>query len=68
MSHPKFSFCDDLNAPELCVILDMQWWSKNKPAVNQWFDSQFIQDYAMSSNMLFIADANVKTAFLLKWG
>ena len=68
MNYPRFDFCEDLNAPEFCVILDIDWWGKEKSNVLEWLDMQGVIRPAISTNLLYIADPAVRTAFALKWG
>lgn len=67
MKIPRFEFCDDLDAPEICVILDMQWWGDHRQKIIQWLEENQSKDCYITSNMLFINNAALRTAFILKW-
>jgi hypothetical protein len=33
MYNPNYDFCEELDTPEICVILNQQWWMQNKIAI-----------------------------------
>jgi hypothetical protein len=70
MIGPKFSFCDDLGAPELCVIIDMDWWLKNKSNIVDWLREQGHQmqsGLGMDLGMMLVVPDEVRPLFILKF-
>lgn len=67
MRNPVIEFCDELNAPEIGVILDDQWWQENQTEIIEWCTQQGISDAMFSNRMIYIADPHVRTCFMLKW-
>jgi hypothetical protein len=65
MIGPRFSFCDDLGAPELCVIMDLDWWLKNKSEIFTWLCEQGVA--AMEQNMMMVVPDEVRPLFILKF-
>mgnify|MGYP003980909317 CR=1 len=65
----NFRFCDDLDAPQLCVIMNRFWWRENDRAILSWLDMQGATQATSSlrADMLYIADPMIRTAFTLKW-
>ena len=70
MISPRFSFCDDLDAPELCVIMDMDWWLKNKSEIVAWLREQGHQmqtGLGMDLGMMLVVPDEVRPLFILKF-
>jgi hypothetical protein len=70
MISPRFSFCDDLGAPELCVIMDMDWWLKNKSEIVAWLREQGHQmqtGLGMDLGMMLVVPDEVRPLFILKF-
>jgi len=70
MIGPRFSFCDDLSAPELCVIMDMDWWLKNKSEIVAWLREQGHQmqtGLGMDIGMMLVVPDEVRPLFILKF-
>ena len=65
MIGPRFSFCDDLGAPELCVIMDLNWWLKNKSEISTWLCEQGVA--AMEQNMMMVVPDESRPLFILKF-
>lgn len=65
MIGPRFSFCDDLGAPELCVIMDLDWWLKNKSEIFTWLCEQGVA--AMEQNMMMVVPDEARPLFILKF-
>ena len=66
MISPRFSFCDDLGAPELCVIMDMDWWLKNKSNIVDWLREQGHQ-MRTDLGMAIVVPDEVRPLFILKF-
>lgn len=66
MISPRFSFCDDLGAPELCVIMDLDWWRKNKSEIVDWLREQ---GHRMRTDlgMMIVVPDEVRPLFILKF-
>ena len=66
MIGPRFSFCDDLGAPELCVIMDLDWWMKNKSEIVDWLREQ---GHRMRTDlgMMIVVPDEVRPLFILKF-
>ena len=71
MIGPRFSFCDDLGAPELCVIMDLDWWLKNKSEIVDWLREQGHQARWGTSGddlgMMIVVPDEVRPLFILKF-
>lgn len=63
-----WSFCDDLDAPELGVCASMEWWSKNKFEVMEWFEKDGKGVGAVISDHMIFVYPNQRTLFLLRFG
>jgi len=65
----KWEWCDDLDAPQFCVILDKVWWNIVRSQVQEWFESIGCgKDQLMIGQyILYIPDPKVRTMFALKW-
>ena len=62
MRNPNYEFCEELDAPEMCVIMNRNWWQKNRKEIYAW------QGYAEGDSMLlFIKNPADRTYFMLKW-
>jgi hypothetical protein len=59
---PNWSFCDDLEGPEFCVILSPSWWQQNRHSI---LAQPGISETA--DRVLYIPDANTRLLFQLKW-
>jgi hypothetical protein len=66
MISPRFSFCDDLGAPELCVIMDMDWWLKNKSNIVDWLREQGLM-MPPGLGMMIVVPDEVRPLFILKF-
>lgn len=66
---PKWEWCDDLEAPQICVIMDVEWWVNTKDQIIPWLKEHGcdVKTTSMSSGMLHIPDPALRTLFALKW-
>ena len=62
MNNPNYEFCDELDAPEMCVILNQDWWKNNKEKINEWHPS-----VGMGNGVLYIPESADRTYFMLRW-
>ena len=60
----RFCFCDDLDAPELLVILDQRWATENREQI---LGSPGVQSLQADSSMLIISDPNDRLVFTLRF-
>jgi len=70
LAKAKFKFCDDLDAPQLCVIMNQLWWSTVEEDVKEWFIDigyNWKDQNMVDQHILYIPDPKVRTMFLLKW-
>jgi hypothetical protein len=58
----KFSFCDDLDAPELCIIIDPKWFHDNADEI---MSSEGVE--AGIGAMLLIPKPEDRMTFVLRW-
>ena len=62
MNNPNYEFCDELDAPEMCVIMNQEWWLKNKNNINEWQSN-----LSMGHGVLYIPESVNRTYFMLRW-
>jgi len=60
----RFCFCDDLDAPEILVLLDQRWANENREQI---LGSPGVQSLQADSSMLIIPDAQDRLVFMLKF-
>jgi len=60
----KFSFCDDLGAPELGVVMDVAWYESVRQELEQWLDERGCNPPI--DRMMVIEEA-VRMEFILTW-
>jgi len=60
----RFCFCDDLDAPEILVLLDQRWANENREQI---LGSPGVQSLQPDSSMLIISDPNDRLVFMLKF-
>ena len=63
---PNYEFCDELDAPELCVVMNNNWWQKNRDSIVEWIGAD-PDDVGMNGAMLFIKEPERRTYFMLRW-
>ena len=66
MYNPNYEFCSELDAPELCIIMNNDWWQKNRDAIIEWIGAD-PKDVGMNGAMLFIKEPERRTYFMLRW-
>lgn len=63
--NPRFAFCDDLDSPTLCIIMDTRWFA-------DWLETggrEWLADRgADASTGLLIMSEEAKVEFQLRWG
>jgi hypothetical protein len=64
MYNPNYEFCDELNAPEMCVIMNRDWWKINHQEIREFLGMKLIQ---VQESVLFIPNEADRTYFLLRW-
>ena len=60
----RFCFCDDLDAPEILVILDQRWALANREQI---LGSPGVQSLHNDSSMLIIPDERDRLLFMLRF-
>ena len=60
----RFCFCDDLDAPEILVILDQRWALANREQI---LGSPGVQSLQADSSMLIIPNEQDRLIFMLKF-
>jgi hypothetical protein len=60
----RFCFCDDLDAPEILVILDQRWANENREQI---LGSPGVQSLQADSSMLIIPNEQDRLIFMLKF-
>jgi hypothetical protein len=60
----RFCFCDDLDAPEILVILDQRWATANREQI---LGSPGVQSLQADSSMLIIPNEQDRLLFMLKF-
>lgn len=68
MDKPLWSFCDELDTPELGVCSSMDWWNKNRTIVMEWFENEGKGVGSVVSDHLIFVYPNQRTLFLLRFG
>ena len=59
----NYDFCPDLDTPEICVILDRDWWTKYHKEILEWKSCSF----GAVSMVLYIKEPVDRTYFMLRW-
>ena len=60
----RFRFCDDLDAPEILVLLDQRWANENREQI---LGSPGVQSLQADSSMLIIPNEQDRLVFMLKF-
>lgn len=60
----KVSWCDELDAPELGMIMDHEWLRLNESALAQWLRAR---GGSLCSGLVYLPDANQRLLFALRW-
>jgi len=60
----RFCFCDDLDAPEILVLLDQRWANENREQI---LGSPGVQSLQADSSMLIIPNPQDRLIFMLKF-
>jgi len=68
MAIALWRFCDDLDTPELGVCISMEWWTKHKHEVMEWFLNDGKGVGAVISDHMIFVYPNQRTLFLLRFG
>jgi hypothetical protein len=63
----NYDFCPELDTPEICVILNQQWWMQNKIAIINWLVASGGCSGALNNLTLFIPKPADRTYFMLRW-
>lgn len=58
----NYEFCDDLDTPEICVVIDADWWQKNMADIIDWGVARY-----WGANILYIDNPTDRTYFMLRW-
>ena len=64
MYNANYEFCDELNAPELCFILDQKWWKIHQAEIIKFLGKDEVE---VNVGMLFIHEPADRTYFMLRW-
>lgn len=60
----KVSWCDELDAPELGVIMDDGWLRLNESALASWLRDR---GGSLSMGLVYLPDPNQRLLFALRW-
>lgn len=60
----NYEFCDELDAPEICVIMNRVWWINNQKEIREFLN---MEPSIVQEQVLFIHNAENRTYFMLKW-
>ena len=63
----RIAWCDDLDAPQIGVIMDNKWWDENKEGITEWLLENVGEQSMLDSKMIYIPDVAVRTMFVLQW-
>lgn len=64
----NWSWCDDLDTPELGFCTDIKWWDKNRDEVHLWFQNEGKGVGNVVSDHLIFVYPSQRTLFLLRFG
>lgn len=65
MYNPNYEFCDELDAPEILVVLNRTWWQEHYKEINAWLQGNSSLGYG--NTMFWISEPADRTYFMLKW-
>lgn len=60
----NYSFCDDLDTPEICVIMNRIWWINNQHDILDFLNEPIS---IVQKQFLYIPSETDRTYFRLKW-
>jgi len=63
----NYDFCEELDTPEIMVILNKHWWYANAADITEWFKQSSATAFGNNSMMLFIPEPADRTYFMLRW-
>lgn len=62
---PRLSFFDDLDSPELCIVMDPIWFIENRSEIQEWL---YIQGHGQDlGHGLFIVPIDLRPLFELRF-
>lgn len=64
MNNPNYEFCEELDAPEMCVIMNRIWWINNQAEIREFLG---MKASIVQEQILFIPEATDRTYFRLRW-
>lgn len=64
MYNTNYEFCHDLDAPEMCVIMNRIWWINNQQAIREFLG---MESTIVQTDILYIPQAEDRTYFMLRW-
>ena len=62
----KIAFCDDLGAPELGIVMDVDWYESVRQELEQWLLERGGSTRTRTPRLLFMNE-EVKMEFMLTW-
>jgi hypothetical protein len=60
----NYEFCDELDAPEMCVIMNRIWWINNQQEIREFLGMPIT---IVQEQMLYIPKETDRTYFMLRW-
>jgi hypothetical protein len=64
MYNPNYEFCDDLDTPEMCVIMNRIWWINNQKEIREFLGMPV---KVVEEHILHIPNEADRTYFMLRW-
>ena len=62
-----WAFCDELDVPEICVCLDMDYFSDIRIELEEWFAERKKVGSVIAEGLIYVAP-DYRTEFLLRFG
>jgi hypothetical protein len=62
---PNYEFCDELETPEILVVLKQDWWMQNYKEIDSWLPQAGAIGYG--NTMYWIPNPVDRTYFMLRW-
>jgi len=60
----NYEFCDELNAPEMCVIMNRVWWINNQQEIREFLGMPIS---IVQEQILYVPNEADRTYFRLRW-
>jgi hypothetical protein len=66
MYNPNYEFCDELDAPEMCIVMNTEWWCDNRKDIAEFLDLK-VRKGSRAGTMFCIPEPADRTYFMLRW-